>query len=38
MQKLKSAAFSMLGDNILVAPVFSDDTANFYLPEGKWTW
>ncbi|KAG7529886.1 hypothetical protein FFLO_05334 [Filobasidium floriforme] len=27
----------MLGDNVLVAPVFSDDTANFYLPEGKWT-
>lgn len=28
----------MLGDNLLVAPVFSDSTAQFYLPEGKWTW
>jgi alpha-glucosidase (family GH31 glycosyl hydrolase) len=28
----------MLGDKILVAPVFSDDTALFYLPAGKWTW
>ncbi|KAJ9114967.1 hypothetical protein QFC24_007083 [Naganishia onofrii] len=27
----------MLGDKLLVAPVFSDDTALFYLPEGKWT-
>jgi hypothetical protein len=25
----------MLGDKILVAPVFSDDTALFYLPAGK---
>ncbi|KAJ9092420.1 hypothetical protein QFC20_007375 [Naganishia adeliensis] len=27
----------MLGERILVAPVFSDDTALFYLPAGKWT-
>jgi alpha-D-xyloside xylohydrolase len=28
----------MLGDSLLVAPVFSSDgTANFYVPEGKWT-
>ncbi len=28
---------SMLGDNLLVAPVFHKDTANFYIPAGKWT-
>lgn len=28
----------MLGDNLLVAPVFNDESrADFYLPEGKWT-
>ncbi|KAJ9091616.1 hypothetical protein QFC21_007156 [Naganishia friedmannii] len=27
----------MLGGKLLVAPVFSDDTALFYLLEGKWT-
>ncbi len=28
----------MFGDNILVAPVFNDEgTAEFYVPEGKWT-
>lgn len=28
----------MLGDNILVAPVFSErGDVNFYLPEGRWT-
>lgn len=28
----------MLGDSLLVAPVFSEDgTAQFYLPEGLWT-
>ena len=28
----------MLGDSLLVAPVFSEDgTVNFYLPEGTWT-
>ncbi len=28
----------MLGDSLLVAPVFSDDgTVNYYVPEGKWT-
>lgn len=27
----------MLGDNLLIAPVFREDgIANFYLPEGKW--
>lgn len=29
---------SMLGDRLLVAPVFSDDTALVYIPAGKWTW
>ncbi|MBI9045946.1 MAG: alpha-xylosidase [Anaerolineaceae bacterium] len=28
----------MLGDNLLVAPVFSTDgEVNYYLPQGKWT-
>ena len=28
----------MLGDSLLVAPIFnSDGVADFYLPEGKWT-
>ncbi len=28
----------MLGDSLLVAPVFNDQgIANYYLPEGKWT-
>ncbi len=28
----------MLGSNLLVAPIFSEDgTAKYYLPEGKWT-
>lgn len=28
----------MLGDELLVAPVFSDDgSVNFYVPEGRWT-
>ncbi|WWD19436.1 hypothetical protein CI109_103896 [Kwoniella shandongensis] len=27
----------MLGDSILVAPVFHDTTATFYIPAGKWT-
>ena len=28
----------MLGDSILVAPIFNEDgEANYYLPEGKWT-
>jgi len=28
----------MLGDSLLVAPVFSeDDVVQYYLPEGKWT-
>ena len=28
----------MLGDNILVAPIFNDEgIAEYYLPEGKWT-
>jgi alpha-D-xyloside xylohydrolase len=28
----------MLGDSILVAPIFSDDgLATYYLPKGKWT-
>ena len=28
----------MLGDSLLVAPVFSEDgSASYYLPEGKWT-
>jgi alpha-D-xyloside xylohydrolase len=28
----------MLGESILVAPIFnSDGIADFYLPEGKWT-
>ena len=28
----------MLGDSLLVAPVFNDQSlAKFYLPEGKWT-
>lgn len=28
----------MFGDNILVAPVFNDESiANYYLPKGKWT-
>jgi alpha-D-xyloside xylohydrolase len=28
----------MLGDSLLVAPVFSHDgSVNFYVPEGKWT-
>lgn len=28
----------LLGDNLLVAPIFNDEgIANYYLPEGKWT-
>lgn len=28
----------MLGDNLLVAPIFNDESkAEYYLPEGKWT-
>ena len=28
----------MLGDSLLVAPVFThDDTVSYYLPAGKWT-
>ncbi len=28
----------MLGDNLLVAPIFNDEgIAKYYLPEGKWT-
>ncbi|MDL2300926.1 alpha-xylosidase [Lachnospiraceae bacterium OttesenSCG-928-D06] len=28
----------MLGDNLLVAPIFNDQSlANYYLPEGNWT-
>ena len=28
----------MLGDNLLVAPIFNDESmGEFYLPEGKWT-
>ncbi len=28
----------MLGDNLLIAPVFNEEgTAQFYLPKGKWT-
>lgn len=27
----------MLGDNLLVAPVFSATTAEFYVPQGTWT-
>ena len=28
----------MLGDNLLVAPIFNEDSiAEFYLPEGNWT-
>ena len=28
----------MLGDSLLVAPVFTEDgTADFYLPDGRWT-
>jgi len=28
----------MLGDNLLVAPIFNDESrADFYLPEGTWT-
>lgn len=28
----------MLGDNLLVAPIFNDESkAEFYLPDGKWT-
>ncbi|NOW06651.1 alpha-xylosidase [Clostridium beijerinckii] len=28
----------MLGDSILVAPIFNDEgIANYYLPEGRWT-
>jgi alpha-D-xyloside xylohydrolase len=28
----------MLGDNLLVAPIFNDEgTAEFYVPSGKWT-
>lgn len=28
----------MLGDNLLVAPIFNDESrADFYLPEGEWT-
>lgn len=30
--------YSMLGERILVAPVFHDSVAQFYLPEGRWTW
>ncbi|MGN0423972.1 MAG: alpha-xylosidase [Acetatifactor sp.] len=28
----------MLGDSLLVAPIFNEDSmANYYLPEGRWT-
>ncbi len=27
----------MLGDSLLVAPVFSDDTVDYYVPAGRWT-
>ncbi|KAG9029479.1 hypothetical protein FRB95_005281 [Tulasnella sp. JGI-2019a] len=27
----------MLGESLLVAPVFSDDTAQYYIPAGNWT-
>lgn len=27
----------MFGDNLLVAPVFHNTTATYYIPEGKWT-
>lgn len=27
----------MLGDSILVAPVFHDSTTTYYIPAGKWT-
>lgn len=27
----------MFGDSLLVAPVFSNSTATYYLPAGKWT-
>jgi len=27
----------MLGDSLLVAPVFSDDVVDYYLPAGRWT-
>ncbi|KAG9023526.1 hypothetical protein FRB95_012978 [Tulasnella sp. JGI-2019a] len=27
----------MLGDSLLIAPVFSDDTAQYYIPAGNWT-
>jgi alpha-D-xyloside xylohydrolase len=27
----------MLGDSLLVAPVFHDSRAEYYLPEGEWT-
>ena len=27
----------MLGGSLLVAPVFSDTTAKYYLPPGRWT-
>lgn len=27
----------MLGDGLLVAPVFHDDKSEYYLPRGKWT-
>lgn len=27
----------MLGDNLLVAPVFHETTAEFYVPAGTWT-
>ncbi|KAK8853024.1 hypothetical protein IAR55_003725 [Kwoniella newhampshirensis] len=28
---------SMLGDSLLVAPVFHDTTTTYYIPAGKWT-
>ena len=27
----------MLGDSILVAPIFNEDGSNSYLPQGNWT-
>ncbi|RYG24826.1 alpha-xylosidase [bacterium] len=27
----------MLGDSLLVAPVFSDDVVDYYVPAGRWT-
>lgn len=28
---------NMLGDSLLVAPVFHASVASFYIPEGRWT-